>query len=159
MNVFRHFAVAAALGAAAPLLAQSAASVTLAVGHSWTRETAPGQSVGGGFMTITNKGGQDDRLLSASSPAARDVQIHTVNMDGGVMRMRPLAAGLAIPAGKAVMLKPGGYHLMLMGLRQPLKRGGSVPVTLRFQRAGEVRVQLQVQPIGASGPAQEHHHG
>lgn len=163
MTISRHFAAIAAatatLAVGAPLLARSEAAGTLSIVQPWTRETAPGQAVGGGFMTIANRGSQADRLLSASSPAARQVQIHTVAMDGGIMRMRPLVQGVAIPAGQAVALKPGGYHLMLIGLKQPLRHGTTVPVTLQFQRAGALRVELAVQPIGATGPAQGHDHG
>lgn len=141
------FAPIALLGLALPVTAQSVRQGSLTIDGAWTRQTAPGQSVGGGFMTIVNRGKAADRLLSGSSPAAAKIEIHTMSMDGGVMRMRPLADGLAVPAGGKVELKPGGYHIMLIGLKKPLALGGRIPVTLRFQRAGSVTVQLQVNSI------------
>lgn len=145
------------LAFAVPSLASSYRSGSLTVDSPWARETAAGQSAGGAFLIISNKGRQADRLVSATSPAAREVQIHTMSMDGGVMRMRQLKQGIEIPAGKTVELKPGGYHIMLMGLKQPLSRGSSVPLTLTFQKAGQVRVELAVMPVGSSGPGGHGH--
>ena len=161
--MFSKYLVAAvaatSLAATGPLAAHSYTAGDLVIGHPWARETAPGQSAGGGFMTVTNKGAQADRLLSGTSSAAKDVQIHSVNMDGGVMRLRPLPHGLRVPAGQTVTLKPGGYHIMLLGLKRPLKQGSRIPVTLHFQRAGKVRVELTVAPIGAAAAAGESSQG
>lgn len=153
----RHTLALACALVAAPLAAHGFAVGNLEIGHPWSRETAPGQSVGGGFLTITNGGRQDDTLLSATSPAAREVQIHTVSMDGGVMRMRQLKAGLPIPAGTTVALKPGSYHLMLIGLKAPLKRGTMVPAELRFQHAGKVSISFKVEAISYGGPDGGYH--
>lgn len=141
---------------AAPLAAHGVAVGDLKLGHPWSRETAPGQTAGGGFLTVTNSGRQDDILLSATAPVARQVQIHTVSIEGGIMRMREVKGGLPIPAGTTVALKPGGYHLMLIGLKAPLKQGTLIPAELRFKRAGKVRIQFKVEAISYGGPGGDH---
>jgi copper(I)-binding protein len=118
----------------------------------WTRATAAAQTVGGGFMTIVNTGKAEDRLVSASSPVAAEVQIHDMKMEEGVMRMRQLTGGLAVPAGARVELKPRSLHLMFMQLKAPLVAGQTVPVTLQFEKAGSVAVQFRVEAMGASAP-------
>lgn len=151
MTLSRHSgAVAGAIALAvfaAPLPSHGFAIGDLKIGHPWSRETAPGQSAGGGFLTITNNGKLADRLTSATSPAAAQVQIHSMSMTGGVMRMRELPDGLDIPAGMTVALKPGGYHIMLIGLKAPLKQGTMVPAELNFQRAGKVKIRFKVESI------------
>lgn len=128
------------------------------IGHPWARATAAGQQAGGGFLKLKN-GGAADRLVSASSPAAQRVELHTMAMDGDVMRMRQVDA-IALPAGQTVELKPGGLHLMLMGLKQPLQAGSSVPLKLKFEKAGEVAVDLKIEAATATPPAGhgEHKH-
>ncbi len=116
----------------------------------WARATAPQQKVGGAYVTLTSPA--DDRLLGASSPAAGRVEVHEMRMDGNVMRMRELADGVPLPAGKAVAFAPGGYHIMLMDLKQPLAAGQTVSVRLRFQNAPPLDLQVPVAPIGAQGP-------
>lgn len=160
----RSLCAAAALAAVALLSAcnpapdaaapaeMEAASSQIAVSSPWSRETAAGQDAGGAFMTITNTGTTPDRLTGGSTAAAGQVQIHTVDMAGGVMRMRQLEDGLEIPAGGSVTLKPGSFHVMLMQLRQPLKQGETVPLTLTFDKAGPVAVALAVRPVGAGAP-------
>lgn len=115
----------------------------------WTRATPPSARTGGGFMTITNKGTVADRLVSARSNASDKVEIHEMQMDGNVMRMRELANGLEIPPGATVMLKPGSYHIMFMELRAPLAKDAKVPLTLVFEKAGSIDVQLNVEAMGA----------
>lgn len=151
-----------ALAALALLLAgtlQAAPGIT--VEDPWTRATAPGQAVAGGFMTLVN-GGTDDRLLRASSPVAKEVQIHNTSMDGGVMRMRHLPDGVAVPAGARVEFKPRALHLMFMELKAPIAVGSTVPVTLEFERAGKVeatfRVQATAAPAAPAAPAGHDHH-
>jgi copper(I)-binding protein len=144
---------------AAPLLAHNFAIGKIVIGHPWTRETAATQSVGGGFLTIRNGGKTADRLVSASSSAAAEVQIHTMSMDGGVMKMRQLKDGIAIPAGQTVELKPGGLHIMFIGLKRPFKKGAQIPATLRFEKAGSVKVSFAVQPVGSSAPMEAGHAG
>jgi copper(I)-binding protein len=126
-------------------LAQSFAASPITIERPWARASAPGQTVGGGFMTILHQGATEDRLVSATTPIAREVQIHTMNMDGGVMRMRPVEGGLAIPAGGRVVLQPGGLHLMFMELSAPLVAGSTFPVTLRFANAGDIKVDFNVE--------------
>lgn len=142
---------------ATPLLAQSVTAGKLVIDHPWSRQTAPAQKVGGGFLIITNKGKAADRLVSATSSVAAEVQLHTMSMDGGVMRMRQMKDGVAIPAGKTVELKPGGLHVMFIGLKRPLAVGDSVPVTLRFARQGNVHLRFNVRPVGATGPVEARH--
>jgi copper(I)-binding protein len=148
-------AALAALGTSA--LAQAGQSESLFIHHAWSRETAAGQSVGGGFMTIANRGAAADRLLSGTSPVATEVQLHTMTMDGGIMRMRRVEGGIAVPARGTLELKPGSYHIMFMGLTRQLRQGERFPVTLRFQRAGNVTVQVSVQPVTSSGPMDSGH--
>lgn len=127
----------------------------LVIRQPWSR-AAPAQGTGAGFMTLGNTGATADRLLSASSPAARRVELHTHIRDGEVMRMRAVP-NIEIPAGQAVELRPGGFHVMLIGLTAALAQGTEVPLTLRFEQAGEVQVMLSVQGAGARGPMMHHH--
>jgi copper(I)-binding protein len=125
------------------------------VQQPWTRAASQG-ATGAGFLAISNRGAAADRLLSASSPAARATELHSMVRDGEVMRMRPVPS-IEVPAGQTVTLRPGGLHLMLIGLSGPLREGEAVPVVLRFERAGEVRVELSVQAAGAREPAVGRH--
>jgi periplasmic copper chaperone A len=122
----------------------------LEIADPWARATPPSAPAGGGFLKITNTGTTPDRLVSASSPGADIVQVHEMKMDGNVMRMREVEKGLEIPAGGSVTLAPGGYHLMMMGLKAPFKQGAAVPVTLVFEKAGKIDVELAVEAMGAS---------
>lgn len=126
----------------------------LTIGHPYARPTVPGQSVGGGFMTIANSGA-DDRLLSATSAAAKRVELHSMSMEGDVMRMRQVDA-IALPAGRSIELKPGALHMMFMGLKAPMKAGDAVPVTLKFEKAGELTVTIKVQASDLDAPAHKH---
>jgi hypothetical protein len=130
-------------GAVAPLAAQTAAKSGIEVRQPWTRATTAGQSVGAGYLTLRNAGPRPDRLLGASSPAAERVELHSMAMEGDVMRMRAVDS-LELPAGGSFELKPGGLHLMLLGLKRPLQPGQPVPLTLRFEKAGEVAVEVSV---------------
>ena len=121
--------------------------------NAYTRATAPGQQVAGGFMKIENKGNVADQLVSASSPAAGEVQLHEMAMDGNVMKMRQVK-DIAVPAGGSVELKPGGYHLMFMNLKGPFAAGQAVPVKLKFAKAGEVEVKM---PVNATGAQHDKH--
>jgi copper(I)-binding protein len=140
---------ALALSLATPVLAQTVTAGSIAIEQPWARATPPGAQVGGGYMTITNTGGESDTLVGGSSPVAGEVQVHEMSMQDGVMKMRELPDGLQIKAGETVTLKPGGYHLMLMNLKEPLKQGEQVSATLEFAKAGKVEVMLNVESIGA----------
>lgn len=155
----RKLAVAALTAAAiiTPLAAHDYSVGTIQIDHPWARVTAAGQSAGGGFMTLTNRGRRADVLIGGSTPVAREVQVHEMAVTDGVMRMRQLTGGLTIPAGGSVQLRPGSYHVMFMGLNRALVAGERVPVTLRFQRAGSVRVEFAVEAMGAT-PGGDHAH-
>jgi copper(I)-binding protein len=137
-----------------PALAQTTA---VTVTDAWARPTVAGQPVGGGYLTLRG-GSAADRLLSASSAVAASVELHSMAMEGDVMRMRPVD-GIAVPAGGTVELKPGGLHLMLMGLKQPLAAGSKLPLTLRFEKAGELQVELVVGQRAAAPAAAKDGHG
>jgi copper(I)-binding protein len=113
----------------AALLASAAAHAQVAVSDAWIRGTVPGQRATGAFMQLASPA--DSTLVGVSSPVAKAAEIHTRAMEGGVMRMRAIDS-LPLPAGKTVELRPGGYHLMLLDIRQPLKEGETVPVVLTF---------------------------
>jgi periplasmic copper chaperone A len=138
---------------AAPAHAQEVKAGDLVITQAWTRATPGGAKIGGGYLTIENKGAAPDRLIGGSADVAGKVEVHEMAMNNGVMTMRPLDKGLAIDPGKTVKLAPGGYHLMMFDLKIPLKQGDKVPVTLEFEKAGKVQLSLDVQGIGAQGPA------
>jgi periplasmic copper chaperone A len=139
--------------AAAPALAEEIKAGDLVITQAWSRATPGGAKIGGGYLTIENKGSTADRLIGGSSDVADKVQVHEMAMNNGVMTMRPLDKGLAIEPGRTVKLAPGGYHLMLLDLKSPLKQGDKVPVTLEFEKAGKVKLSFDVQGVGAQGPA------
>jgi len=119
------------------------------VTDAWARAMPGGAQTAAAYVTITSTSA--DRLTGVSTPAAQKAELHTMTMDNGVMKMRQVD-GIDLPAGKTVALKPGGYHIMLMGLAQPLKEGQTFPLTLTFQKAGTQQVTVAVQKIGAMGP-------
>jgi hypothetical protein len=125
----------------------------LVITQAWARATPGGAKTGGGYLTIENKGNSPDKLVGASTEAAGKVEVHQMAMDKGVMKMRPVEGGLTIAPGKTVKLAPGGLHLMMTGLKSPLKKGDQLPVTLQFEKAGKVQVTLDVQGVGAPGPS------
>jgi periplasmic copper chaperone A len=122
------------------------------VGQPWARATPKGAKSGAGYMTITNKGTTPDRVNCVSSDASAQCQIHTMTMEGGVMKMRPVEGGLEIKPGEAVTLAPSGLHVMLETLKHPLEAGQTVKVTLKFDKAGTVDVEFPVVAIGAPAP-------
>jgi len=132
---------------ASSAIAQNASVGSIKIENAYVRATAPGQQVAGGFLKIENKGAAD-QLISASSPAAGEVQLHEMTMEGNVMKMRQVK-DIAVPANGAVELKPGGYHLMFLNLKGPFNAGQTVPVKLKFAKAGEVEVKLPVNAVGA----------
>jgi copper(I)-binding protein len=133
---------------AVPALAQ------VTIENAWARATPPGAKIAAGYLTIRNAGAAD-KLISASSPAAEKVEPHITVKDGDVSRMREVK-GYAVPAKGTVELTPGGSHLMLVNIKAPLKEGDKVPLVLRFEKAGEVKTELAVRPLGTTG--QEHMH-
>ena len=153
--VLRKLISAAAIGCALPVHA-----VDIKIDDPWVRGTVAGQMATGAFMAITSR--QGAALVSASSPVAGVVEIHTMNMQNGVMTMRPVPR-LELPAGKAVQLAPGGYHVMLLDLKQPLKPGETVPITLKLEGKDKaltsLDVKAEVRPLNAAAPdaAMPHH--
>lgn len=139
------------------LLAAGAAlaQTPLQVRDAWARPTVPGQSTGGGYLKLQSA--TADRLVGGSSPVAERLELHSMNMEGDVMRMRQVEA-VELPAGATVELRPGGLHLMLLGLKAPLKAGERVPLVLRFEKAGEVRTELVVGSGAGGGGAPAHGH-
>ena len=152
---FRSFAVLAAAAFIGTTHAQPK------IADAWARPTVQGQHAGGGYLRIDNKGGVADRLLAASADVSASVELHTMTMEGDVMRMRRVD-GIDVPAGQVVELKPGGLHVMFMGLKAPLRAGERLPLVLRFEKSGEVKTELVVGNRGpgaaASMPAHTHGH-
>ena len=128
----------------------------LKIGHPWTRATPKGAAVAGGYLKVTNTGSTSDRLIGGAVEVAGKFEIHEMAIAGGVMKMRPLPAGIEIKPGETVELKPGSIHLMFTQLRQPVVQGKRVKGTLVFEKAGTVEVEYVVEAIG--GTAGDHHH-
>lgn len=124
----------------------------LRIEHPYARPTPPGATTAGAYFTIRNAGARADRLLRVSSPVAQSTELHSMTMDGAMMRMRAIAA-LDIPAGARVSLADAGYHVMMTGLRQPLSPGTRVPLTLTFDRSGSIAVYAVVETAVASASA------
>ncbi|MGC2811077.1 MAG: copper chaperone PCu(A)C [Bradyrhizobium sp.] len=139
-------------GLAGAALAQEVRAGDLVITRAWARATPGGAKIGGAYLTIENKGATADRLTGGSADIAGKVEVHEMATKNGVMTMRPLDSGLTIDPGKTVKLAPGGYHLMMFGLKSPLKQGDKVPVTLDFEKAGQVKLSFDVQGVGAQGP-------
>jgi copper(I)-binding protein len=131
-----------------PALAHDYTLGALKIHHPWARATPKGASVGGGYLVITNTGTTPDRLTGGSSEVSKGFEIHEMSMDNGVMKMRMMPNGLEIKAGETVTLKPAGYHIMFTGLKAPLTKGEHVDATLKFEKAGEVKVFFLVGGIG-----------
>ncbi|HEY2928002.1 copper chaperone PCu(A)C [Piscinibacter sp.] len=127
------------------------------IDHPYARATAAGQPTGGAYLKLDNQG-SDDRLLAASAAVSRSVEMHSMTMDGDVMRMRQVQS-IELPAGKTVELKPGGLHIMLVGLKAPLKAGDHFPMKLSFAKAGELTVDVMVQAAGPETAQQPMPHG
>ena len=137
----------ALMALAGSIQAQEAKVGSIKIENAYVRATAPGQPAAGAFMKIENSGSAD-QLVSASSPAAGEVQLHQMSMEGNVMKMGQVK-DIAVPANGSVDLKPGGYHIMLMNIKAPLRAGETVPVKLKFAKAGEVEVKLPVNAVGS----------
>lgn len=150
-----RIAAASAMIALASCSANDPEPAKIEVSNAWARATVPGQSSAAAYLTIANTGDGDDRLLSVSTPIASDASLHSSSSEGGVMRMRALSDGIAIPAGATVKLQPSGNHAMLTGLSAPLAKSSSFPLTLRFERTGERQVSVQVLDPSTAGAGME----
>jgi periplasmic copper chaperone A len=126
---------------------------TLRIDHPFARATPPGARSGGVFLSVENKGDRTDRLLTVSTPVAGTAELHQMVMDAGVMRMRAVA-GLDVKPGDRLVLQPGAYHVMLTDLKRPLQAGDSFPLTLGFEKAGSIEVNVEVESMagGAMHP-------
>ncbi|MGJ8571728.1 MAG: copper chaperone PCu(A)C [Hoeflea sp.] len=122
---------------------------SLEIEHPFARATPPNAPVSGGYMVIRNTGEEADRLISGEAAFADRVEVHEMKMDGEVMKMRQLADGLEIPAGGEVVLKPGGYHVMFIGIDSQFKDGETRSVKLTFEKAGSIEVGFDVQDMKA----------
>ena len=143
--------VAAVLAAwtALPAQAEDVTIGGLKISAPWARATPKGASVGGGYMKITNTGTAPDRLVGGSTDICRRFEVHEMKMEGGVMKMRPLADGIEIKPGQTVTLDPSGYHVMFVGLKDQLKQGDRFKATLQFAQAGKVDVDFIIEGLGA----------
>lgn len=118
--------------------------------NAWARATPGKAENGAAYLTVVSP--VPDKLTGVSTPSAKSAELHNMTMEDGVMKMRPLPSGIDLPAGQPVTLKPGGIHIMLMGLKQPLKKGDSLPLTLTFEKAGTEEVTVAVEGPGAMAP-------
>lgn len=138
--------------AAGGALAHGFKAGAIEIDHPWARATAPSAQNGAAYLVLNGTGQESDRLLSAATPAADKAELHTHLMDNGVMKMRPVDA-IEVTPGSPTALQPGGLHIMLFGLKQPLVKGKTFPLTLTFEKAGSVTVQVDVEGAGAAAPS------
>jgi periplasmic copper chaperone A len=125
---------------------------SIQISQPWARATPKGASSGAAYMTVSNSGTTAQRLSCVSSDAAGECQIHEMTMDGGVMKMRPVQGGLEVKPGETVTLKPGSFHIMLVGLKQPLQAGNSLNATFKIEGGNTVEVEFPISAIGAPAP-------
>ncbi len=148
--VLRAIVLSGALMLVCALPRMTVAAEMVRVEGAWARATAPGQTAAGAYMVLTS---DTDAALVAAESAAGRTELHQMSMDGGVMRMRPVAK-IDLPARKPVKLAPGGYHVMLLDIKQPLKPGDKVPLTLTIRGAGAalstIKVEAEVRAVGAA---------
>lgn len=168
-SLIKTIALAAAFASATTLAVaehKHAKIGDLELKQTWTRQTPPAAKVGAAYMIIENSG-DADRLISAQSPIAERVEIHMMEMNDGVMKMREMENGLPVEANGATTLEPGGLHLMLMGLKEPIEVDKMVPITITFEKAGTVETEFKVYAIGkvphgskaGHGHSHDHNHG
>jgi copper(I)-binding protein len=122
------------------------------ISQPWSRATPKGAASAAGYMTITNNGTTPDRVSCVSSEASAQCQIHSMTMEDGVMKMRPIEGGLEILPGQTITLAPGGFHMMLVDLKHPLEAGQTMKATLKFDHAGTIDVGYPIAAIGAPAP-------
>jgi len=151
---FRAFAAAIAL-AATFLASQAAIAGDIQITKPWARASAGQAKAGAAFLAIANTGTTDDRLVAARADVSRKTELHTHIKEGDLMKMRQVEA-IDVPAGKTVALQPGGLHVMFMGLNAPLASGTHFPLTLVFEKAGEITVDVEVQGVSSKMPMQNH---
>lgn len=143
-------ALGAVLLAAAAAAAHDYALGDLTIAHPWARASAGPARNGAAYLSVRN-GGEADRLVAVAGDVAERVELHTHRTEGTVMQMRQVEA-VEVPAGGTATLQPGGFHIMLIGLKQPLKEGERFPLLLTFEKAGAVTVEVKVEGVGSMGP-------
>lgn len=157
--MFSKSLIAAAVLAVSTVLSANAFAADIQVTAPWARASAGNVANGAAYLTLHNSGKVDDRLVSASTDMALKAELHTHMMNNGMMEMRPVD-GIDVPAGKTVTLQPGSLHVMLMGLKAPLKKGVDFPLTLVFEKAGTVKIDVHIEDVGSKAPsAMPHDHG
>jgi periplasmic copper chaperone A len=147
--------VFAVLAFAGPACAHSFKLGALEIGHPWARETPPSAQTGAGYFTVKNTGAEPDRLIAVETSGAEKVELHQSINENGVAKMRPVT-GVDVPANADTPLQPGGYHLMLIGLKEPLAEGMRIPATLTFEKSGKIDVEFAVEAMGYAGPGKKH---
>jgi copper(I)-binding protein len=130
---------------------------SIEIDRPWSRAVPKGATVAAGYLTIRNTGSEPDRLVSGSTPVAGKFEIHLMSMDNGVMRMRPVPDGVVIKPGETVELKPSSFHIMMMGLKQPIEKGKPFKGSLVFEKAGPIDIDFNVEAVGATAPAATGH--
>ncbi len=157
-HTFTRLTLIAGLALSGVVSAHDYQAGDLHVSHPWARPTVPGQPSGGAYLSIENKGKAGDKLISAASPVAKSTEIHTMSMDGNVMKMREVGS-IDIKPSEKIAMQPGkGYHIMLIGLSQPLKTDDKIPLTLTFEKAGKLEVSVHVEDKSAGKGGMEHMH-
>ena len=132
---------------------------SIEIKHPWARATPKGAEIAGGYMKLINTGTEPDRLVGGTNANSEKFEMHEMSMDNGVMKMRPLPNGIEIKPGQTVELKPGSYHLMFVGLKQPFEKGKRVKGTLKFEKAGSVDVEYVVEAVGGTPKMEGMDHG
>ena len=153
MKLLIAVCVAGVMLAGSPAVAYGYGAGDLQVRHPWARATPPGAQVGAAYLEIHNSGKEPDRVVGVATPAAERVEMHVQVREGDIVKMREVQR-FEVPARQGLTLRPGGSHLMLVGLRKPLVTGERIPLTLRFERAGELKIEVEVQP----GDLRKAHH-
>lgn len=159
MNIFAR-ATAALLAvtfSATLALAHGYKLGNLEIKHPWAKATVPGQPVAGGFLKLTNNGTEADRLVKITSDVSGNIQLHDMKVEDGVMKMNEVSGGIEIAPGATVELKPGGMHVMFMGIKAPFKEGETVKAVLTFEKAGNIDVEFKIDAAKPGDDAHKNH--
>lgn len=154
----KNLFITATIALLMPMAAMANSHANLAFSHSWIKLPVPGMKMTGGFINITNNGTEDEQFIAAHSDISKVVELHTMVMVDGVMKMRAVDGGWTIPAGETITLKPGGDHIMFIGLQQHLQEGDMITLQLEFKHAGKVERQFKVRKPEDMGNSQMTQH-
>lgn len=157
MRVLNWFVLVISLGFGAAF-ANNIGVDSIEIENAWSRQTVAGMQNGVAYFTVHNNGSEADRIVAVDSPVSEVAELHTHIKDGEVMRMRQVEY-IDVPANGSVNLEPGGLHVMLMGLKNPLKAGEVIPVTLKFEQAGSITIEVAVRPLGKAKNNTDEHAG